>query len=803
MNEVNNKYRYIKSGNHKNLNKMAKNNLWTSIVLILVFLSTAVMGQNPRKFYKAGEEFIETANFEDAIAQFSKAIELDPDFVNAYIARANAYENVGKFEEASEDYKRALVFKPKEADISYRLGATYNKLNKYEEALEALNKATKLAKRNLPPYQEKVKTLLALEDYNFAIKVADTALLLKENALNFYQRGLVNEKLGKPNDAEKDYMKAIATDRRYIDVYLSMAELRIELNKLDQAMNNCNTVINLDSRNTRAYLIRSEIYKKSLDYVRAINDISQIILIEPENPEMYFKRGICYQEFNQHGNAINDFNKVISMNDKDPDAYFKRAKSYEEIMNYEAAAKDYETINTLSEFDMKAIKLLKEAEARLFEINRESDKPIIVLQDMMIIDESIIQVGGDKDEIILKGTIEDQSDLKFLKINEKDVHFEGEKSNFEFLANVEIAGLDQIIISAGDVYENQETAVFTIMRTETNSPMIRIIAPYASDNGEIYLDSNDPGLYVEGKIADESQIKSIEIEGMNASYRKEDSNPVFSATINILNKNKFTVVAEDIYGNIATQEFTLNREGAIIAQTNPMGKTWVVFIENSNYESFASLDGPVKDVSLMKGALAKYQIHNIIHKKDMTKEDMEKFFSLELRDLVRSNRVNSLMIWYAGHGKFVNEVGYWIPIDAQRDDEFSYFNINGLKAGMQGYSAWVTHTLVVTDACESGPTFYTAMRTIPKERSCDDWQATRLKSSQVFSSTGYELAVDNSQFTRTFASALANNPNACIPIENIVTTVTIAVTKNNQQKPKFGKIAGLEDENGTFFFMIK
>ncbi|MCK4346043.1 MAG: tetratricopeptide repeat protein [Bacteroidales bacterium] len=782
---------------------MEKKNLWTSIVLILVFLSTAVMGQNPRKFYKAGEEFIETANFEDAIEQFSKAIELDPDFVNAYIARANAYENVGKFEEATEDYNRALVFKPKEADVSYRLGVTYNKLNKYEEALLALNKATKLSKRNLPPYQEKVKTLLALEDYKFAIKVADTALLLKENALNFYQHGLVNEKLGKPDDAEKDYMKAIAKDRRYIDGYLSLAELRIELNKLDQAMNNCNTVINLDSRNTRAYLIRSEIYTKSLDYVRAINDISHIILIEPENSRMYYIRGTYYQEFNQHGNAINDFNKVISVNDKDPDAYFKRAKSYEEIMNYEAAAKDYETITTLSEFDMKARKLLEEAKDRLFEINRESDKPIIVLRDVIIIDESTIQVQGDKDEIVLKGVIEDQSDLEFLKINEKDVHFEGDKSNFEFLTNVKIKDLDQIIISAGDVYENQETAVFTIMRTETNAPIIRIIAPYASDNGEIYLDSNDPSLYVEGKIADESQIKSIQIQGMNASYQMEESNPAFSGTINILNMNKFTVVAEDVYGNIATQEFTLNREGAILAQTNPMGKTWVVFIENSNYESFASLDGPVKDISLMKGALAKYQIHNIIHKKDMTKEDMEKFFSIELRDLVRSNRVNSLMIWYAGHGKFVNEVGYWIPIDAQRDDEFSYFNINGLKAGMQGYSAWVTHTLVVTDACESGPTFYTAMRSIPKERSCDDWQATKLKSSQVFSSAGYELAVDNSQFTRTFASALANNPNACIPIENIVTTVTIAVAKNNQQKPKFGKIAGLEDENGTFFFMIK
>jgi hypothetical protein len=205
----------------------------------------------------------------------------------------------------------------------------------------------------------------------------------------------------------------------------------------------------------------------------------------------------------------------------------------------------------------------------------------------------------------------------------------------------------------------------------------------------------------------------------------------------------------------------------------------------------------------MKSALAKYQIHNIIHKKNMTKNDMERFFSIELRDLVRSNLVNSILIWYAGHGKFINETGYWIPVDAKRDDEFTYFNINALKASMQSYANYVTHVLVITDACESGPSFYQAMRSDPTVKSCDDWQATRFKSSQVFSSAGYQLAVDNSQFTKTFANSLVNNPNACIPIESIVAKVTTAVVKNNQQKPQFGKIAGLEDEDGTFFFMTK
>ena len=331
---------------------------------------------------------------------------------------------------------------------------------------------------------------------------------------------------------------------------------------------------------------------------------------------------------------------------------------------------------------------------------------------------------------------------------------------------------------------------------------ITVSAPYSSDNGEIYLDTNNPNIYIEGKTSDESPIKSILIEGVAASYKLDEINPGFSANIDISNKNKISVVATDIYGNVATKEFTLNRDGASINSDNPMGKTWVVFIENSNYQTFASLEGPVKDVSLMKSALAKYKISNIIHKKDLSKKDLEKFFSIELRDMVRSNHVDALLVWYAGHGKFINNTGYWIPIDANREDEFTYFNISALKASMQGYGG-VTHLLVVTDACESGPTFYQAMRGGITDRDCGDWKATKFKSSQVFSSAGYELAADNSQFTRTFANSLANNPNACIPIENIVQKVTSAVSKNNQQKPQFGKIAGLEDEDGTFFFMSK
>ena len=99
--------------------------------------------------------------------------------------------------------------------------------------------------------------------------------------------------------------------------------------------------------------------------------------------------------------------------------------------------------------------------------------------------------------------------------------------------------------------------------------------------------------------------------------------------------------------------------------------------------------------------------------------------------------------------------------------------------------------------------FILLSRSANEAPTCDNTLVAGAKSAQVFSSAGYELAVDNSKFAATFANTLMNNKNACIPIETIVKSVTAAVATVSGQKPKFGKIQGLDDMNGTFFFMAK
>ena len=771
------------------------------LVTLIALVPMCAFGQNGKKYFKAGNKFVDNMKYEDAVVQFTSAIGLEPSNADYYIARAQTYEKLLKYEDAKTDYEKSIVFEPKNADAMISLGTVLNKMGKFGEALTLLNRASRIDKRNSAIYPEKVITLIGLERYDQALKASDTAVITKDNPMNYYYRGLCYMKLNNEFMGRKELEKAISKDKRMPQPRLALAELLLNSNP-EEAMNQCNEVIKNNDRNTDAYLMRSKVYKKYLDYPNAINDISKNILIDPSNAAFYLTRGTCYQEFNQHMYAINDFSKYISLKPDDPDAYFSRARSYEEIMNFDEAMTDYNKITVLSEFDMKARKMLKDAQARLYELNREKVPPEINIITPAVAD-NVVELKGNSNDITISGKIKEKSNLDTLLINDQKILF-GEKKNGEneFIASINVTGKDSITILARDEYNNEKVINLKINRTEINPPVISIIAPYTSAEGLVFLDEVKPTLFIEGKIEDESQIKSIEIDGFIASYRRDQINPGFTANIEVSNINKFSVIAEDIYGNRQETEFKLNRDNASLAESNPMGKTWVVFIENSSYETFASLDGPIEDVNTIRRALANYQVSNIIPKKDMTKAELERFFNIELRDLVKSNQVKSLMIWYAGHGKFINDVGYWIPVDAKRDDEFTYFNINALKAGMQSYSN-LTHTLVVSDACESGPSFYQAMRAVDEEPTCDNVQATAFKSAQVFSSAGYELAVDNSQFAQTFANTLINNKNACIPIETVVKSVTAAVTNNNQQKPKFGKIAGLQDENGTFFFIAK
>jgi tetratricopeptide (TPR) repeat protein len=111
------------------------------IGLVVVLFNSGIYAQNARKFFKVGEDFLENDKYEDAIDQFTKAIDMDPDFDKAYELRAKAYEAVKNYSAAKEDYEKLNIFDEKEETYYYNGARMSFELEDYTDALLKLDKA--------------------------------------------------------------------------------------------------------------------------------------------------------------------------------------------------------------------------------------------------------------------------------------------------------------------------------------------------------------------------------------------------------------------------------------------------------------------------------------------------------------------------------------------------------------------------------------------------------------------------------------------------------------------------------------
>lgn len=774
-----------------------------SILFLFMVITFTGSGQSAKKYFREGEKYLEERKYMLAVTKFTQALRVDQEYKEAFVYRAKAYLELSEIEKSANDYASAAGFEKKNPKYALNAGMLYYELGNYLKAVDYLNLCTEIDKKNLDGYDYKIRALMALENYDAALFESEKAIKVKKTAINHFHLGHAAFQLNDMETAFTNLTKAVQLDKKLKDAHFVLAKLYFKLEKTTEALTAINTAAALNQQSFEVYKLRSEIYYHRNNYIKAINDLTYILInISPDNEDIYLLRADYYLQINKNYNAISDYSQVITLSPLRTDAILKRAKAYEKIGNSEKAVADFEAFLDIIDPSRDANKIdISYAKTHIYELNRETDKPIIDVIWPKTSEDYLFEIPLNIEKISLKGIIQDESPLKYFKINKTEYIFDSNSMAFTY--SIQTSDQQEIVLEAEDIYDNYQMAVYKIIRTETDPPGIHLLSPYASDNGEIVLQTTNPVLFIEGKVTDQSVIKSIMIDNTYASFISTEQNPTFSAYLNISGKNTLTISVVDIYNNKTVNTYYFNRELAKSDAENPMGKTWVIFIENSDYNQLQDLTSPAIDINLVKTSLTDYHISNFIHKQNLTKSEMQRFFSIELRDLVIDNNVNSIMVWYAGHGKFAKETGYWLPVNAILEDEFTYFPINSLKAALQPYSKYLKHILVVTDACEAGPSFYMALRATPQERDCSDWTDTRHKSAQVLTSAGKEAARDNSRFTQTFANSLLFNPDYCISIDDIVIQVNKAYEKANGQKPKFGKIAGLEDENGTFFFIKK
>jgi tetratricopeptide (TPR) repeat protein len=109
-------------------------------------------------FYQ-GIEYRRQGNNDSAMEEFTRAIELDPEYYFAYYNRALVYYQNGELESSLADYNKAIVLQPDNAYWTFERGFLYLELGDREKAIIDLERSLELG---LPSdYRQRVEEALA------------------------------------------------------------------------------------------------------------------------------------------------------------------------------------------------------------------------------------------------------------------------------------------------------------------------------------------------------------------------------------------------------------------------------------------------------------------------------------------------------------------------------------------------------------------------------------------------------------------------------------------------------------------
>ncbi|MFC1704003.1 tetratricopeptide repeat protein [Candidatus Omnitrophota bacterium] len=118
-----------------------KQSFYWSTPIVFYERTLHYVSHSPRLYNNLGSLYVDSGRKEEARALFKKAIEIDPDYVNAYANLALLYSGEGNKEYAIELYEKALAIKSDYAEIYNNLGLLYGDIGKKEEAIALLQKA--------------------------------------------------------------------------------------------------------------------------------------------------------------------------------------------------------------------------------------------------------------------------------------------------------------------------------------------------------------------------------------------------------------------------------------------------------------------------------------------------------------------------------------------------------------------------------------------------------------------------------------------------------------------------------------
>ncbi len=353
-----------------------------SVILFpLLLLVTFSYSQTAKKLLKAGYSKFEKKDYQGAIVDYTKAIEFDSNFAEAYYNRGFTKNILKDYQGAIADYTKTIEIDSNSIDSYIDRGELKHILKDYQGAIADFTKAITLDLSDYEIYLKRGRVKYDTNDYVGAIK--DFTQSIELNPYFKYN-------LGDLRTSNIDNTKPTSTGLNYADAYLYRGLAKNILKDYFGSIIDFTHVIEvnvhvfysrysaMDTKElykqtgyTLPRFLLSEFVQKSWPnlteaiynrgvaninlqhYKEAVGDFTNVIILNPNYTNAYFYRGIANYELKEYYSSIarpvDDFTKAISLNPSFTNAYYHRGL----VISKTSPTTD---LNAISDFS-KVIKL--------------------------------------------------------------------------------------------------------------------------------------------------------------------------------------------------------------------------------------------------------------------------------------------------------------------------------------------------------------------------------------------------------------------------------------------------------------
>jgi len=306
------------------------------------FTQAITLNPTGETYYQRGNAQFDLGNYQEAVEDYTAALEKNPDYLAAYFNRGLAYLELNQLQEAVDDYTKVIEINSNDPDAYYQRGLAYHRLNDYSQAIADYTSVIQLNSQDATAFINRALSYSAADDKQSAIADFTQAIRIDpNNAQAYYSRGRARFFLADYQGAVEDYTEALRISPEDADIYVNRCGAYVNLAKYDSAIADCTQAIELNPEAPAAYSNRCLAYTNSEQYLEALMDCTRAIRLEPDKAKAYSNRGMARAAAGDFPGAIDDYTEAIRLVPNNAVAYSNRGTVYYDLGQYPEALLDY------------------------------------------------------------------------------------------------------------------------------------------------------------------------------------------------------------------------------------------------------------------------------------------------------------------------------------------------------------------------------------------------------------------------------------------------------------------------------